>query len=157
MDSPKIRLINENDISSVAKIYAKAFNKVAPDEDWTQQSAEDLMKYLFKKQADLFFIAQIDDKIVGGAVAIVKPLWNGNNLVESELFVDPDYWKNGIGTKLLKKFLTEAIEKYNVVDLHGIADGRTDFPMKWYSKIGLNETGWLHVEGDAREILKNLH
>ena len=42
-----IRLIMEKDIPQTAAVYARAFNGAGVDEHWTQESAEEFIKYWF--------------------------------------------------------------------------------------------------------------
>lgn len=154
----KIRLIEESDIPKVAKIYANSFNKANIGENWGTENSEIFINYCYRRQPDLFFIALIQNRIVGGIVAFVKPFQRvkGYDLVEMELFVDPESQDQGVATSLMKSLLKESIEKYKIDRFGGIANSAKDFPMKWYKTIGLNPTEWVYVDGDAKEILAKL-
>jgi len=57
---------------------------------------------------------------MGGFVAGIKPWWDGNHLVDGEIFIHPKFQKKGFG-KLLSKYMYEtAIKKYNVVSFNTI-------------------------------------
>ncbi|MBM2820946.1 MAG: N-acetyltransferase protein [Candidatus Berkelbacteria bacterium] len=150
----KIRLIKEDDIEEVAKIFMESFNTAAK-KGWKKQPVEKYMKYWFAKRPDLFIVAE-DMKILGGAVGEIKPLVGGNHLVDLQLFVDIKNQKQGIGKKLLKAIIEKAILQYNIVEVQGFADRTTDFPMQWYKRLGLKTTRWTHIEGKAKEIIKNI-
>lgn len=89
----EIRLLQESDLPKVGEIYARAFEKANIGEQWTPKSAEKFMRYWFNRQSDLFLIAESEGKVVGGIVAGIKPWWNGNHMVDGELFVDPEIQK----------------------------------------------------------------
>lgn len=93
----EIRLMKKEDLKKLAIIYARTYHVFDVGERWTAKSAITLMSYWMKRQPDLFFIAKYDGKIAGAFVAGIKPWWDGNHLVDGELFVDPDFQKKGIG------------------------------------------------------------
>jgi ribosomal protein S18 acetylase RimI-like enzyme len=157
MENILIRKIEEKDVSETAKVYSEAFNAADVDEHWTEKTAIPLINYFVKLQKDLFFVAINRQEIIGGAVGVVKPSdENGHYLTETDLFVSPKYGKNGVAKKLLKTLLEEAIAKYQVQGIGGIANSEVDFPMKWYERIGFKKTRWVYIGGKAEEILKNL-
>ncbi|MBO7504680.1 GNAT family N-acetyltransferase [bacterium] len=49
------------------------------------------MSYWYDRQPDLFFVAEVDGRVVGGIVSGIKPWFDGNRLVDGELFVDKKY------------------------------------------------------------------
>ncbi len=152
----KIRLLEGGDIKQTAKVFADAYNKSEGKEDWNIEDAVKCVEYLKKKQPDLFFVAINNHKVVGGMFSEIKPYIDGNWLVDSELFVDPDLYNKGIGKKLFEKLLTNAIKKHKIVRMQGIVDTKKDFPLTWYGKIGLKRTGWVDVAGNPKEILDKL-
>ncbi len=154
--SIELRLLGEKDIPRVAEIYAVSFLRANVGEEWTPDKAEEFIRYWFHRQPDLFFVAVDNEKVVGGFVAAIKPWWNGNHLVDGEIFVDPDYQSKGIVKSLLKEGIEKARDKYNAVEMEGIADGKNNFPMPWYKKLGLQESRWKFISGEIEVILKNL-
>lgn len=64
--------------------------------------------------------------------------------------------KKGIARELLKEIIKRGIDKYNISDFEGIADGEADFPIKWYEKLGIKRNRWVYISGDAKEILGKL-
>lgn len=157
MQNVNIRLIREEDISSTAKVYKTAFNRADVGEKWTLESAEKLIEFLFKFQPDLFFVAEFEGKILGGAVGLIKPFWNGNYITETELFVNPEFQNQGIGKELLKKLISEALNKYNITSFDGLAYKNRKFPLAWYQRIGLKESDKLvYLEGNPKEIIEKL-
>ena len=151
-----IRPIKKEEISVVASIYAEAFNKADIGEKWIQEKAEEFMNWWFDNQSDLFFVAIHKNQLIGGIVAGIKPWCNGKNLTDSELFVHPDFQRQGVGKKLVKTLLKEAIRKYKIVEFEGLADKGHEFPLNWYRKLGIKETNLVHIAGKTKEILKSL-
>ncbi len=149
-----IRLVRKSDLVKLAKIYKDIYN--AEGQKWSIKTATKFLDYFYKNQKNLFFVAELNKKVVGSASGLVKVFDLGNDLTDVELFVDPKVHNKGIGKKLLTTLLKSAIKKCNVLDIQGIADNSKKFPMKWYSKIGLKKTKWIHICGNAKEILKNL-
>lgn len=155
--SYEIRLLTEKDIPAVASVYVEAFNKADIGEEWIQETAENFMRWWFEREPNLFFVATHKGQIVGGVVAGIKPWWDGPHLADGELFVHPDFQKQGIGTKLLKTLLEEADRKYGeIVEFEGIASKEADFPMSWYKKLGIKKTGLVHIGAKPKEILEKL-
>ena len=58
---------------------------------------------------------------------------------------------------LLKKEVEEAISKYGIVEVEAIADKEHEFPIGWYERIGLRQTGLTHIAGSPQEILASLN
>lgn len=154
MEEINIRKIKLEDIEKVAEIYKLAFNK-ATSESWTDESARKFINYWFQKQPDLFFITEANEEIVGGIVAGVKPYYDGNNLVDIELFVHPKFQGRKIAKMLLKELIEKAIEEYHITVVSGITY-KTEFPLNWYRKIGLKKNDLVYLEGIPKEILSNL-
>jgi len=151
-----VRLLKKEEIPAVASVYAKAFNQAGIGEKWTQEKAEEFINWWFEHQPDLFFVAIHKKRPVGGIVAGIKPWWNHNNLTDGELFVDPDFQRQGVGKKLIRTLLEEATRKYKIVEFEGLADKSHKFPLSWYKKLGMTETPFVHIAGKPREILKKL-
>ena len=152
-----IRLVKKEEISTVAAIYTEAFNKVGIGEKWTQKKAEEFMNWWFEYQSNLFFVAIHKGQIIGGIVAGIKPWWTGKNLVDAELFVHPDFQKQGIGKELLRALLKEAIRKYEIIEFESLVYKSHEFPFSWYRKLGMGETTLVHIAGKPKEILKKLN
>src|SRR3989344_2446360 len=102
MDNLKIRRIQRKDLTKLAEVYNFVYKKFNIGERWTKKSAYKLLEYWLKRQPDLCFLAEYNNIIVGGFVVGIKPWWDGNHLVDGEIFVHPHYQKKGIGSALLK-------------------------------------------------------
>ncbi len=151
-----IRLILEEDLARTAEVYKRAFNEANVGEEWTQESAQKFILFWLKTQPDLFFIAEKDGAIVGGIVGLIKPVWDGNHLMDTEFFVISEFQGQGIGKKLLSKLLSEAINKYQITVFNGLTFKDAKFPLEWYKRIGLKESNLVYLEGNPKEILENI-
>lgn len=152
-----LRLASESDLEALADIYTTAYNILNIGEKWEKESALKLIKYLFKDQPDLFFVAQDNGKIVGGIVATVRPWWDGNHLIEGELFVHPDNQGQKTGIKLVKKLFSTAKEKYGAVAWDTYTHIIHEHPLAWYKKLGFEQIKqWTMIEGNIDEVLQKI-
>ncbi len=126
-----IRLAKHSDLNMLANAYQAAYNSIKGlGEKWTRSSALLFMQYLHKDQPDLFFVVEIDGKVVGATVATVRPWWDGNHLIGGELFIHPNFQRKGIGVQLVKKLFETATKKYNVVSWDTYTHKIYEHPLK---------------------------
>lgn len=153
----KIRIAEKEDLQQLAEVYNFTYKKFDIGEEWTVESSKKLLDYWFKRQPDLFFVAEDEDKIVGGFVTGVKPWWDGNHLVDGELFVHVDYQRKGIGTELFKIMYETALEKYSVTSFDTYTFKKTEFPLSWYKSQGFVENqDWIMIEGNVQKMFDKL-
>jgi len=153
-----IRLVKLEDIISLAPIYKDLYDDADIGEFWSIESAEKLLKYWYDKQQDLFFVAEEDEKPVGAIMSGVKPWFDGNRLVDTELFVAKDYQEKHIGRELYKKHLSEAqrIYKARVIEFHTYGD-ENEFPQSWYKEIGFKKDKELIImNANIEKVLEHL-
>ena len=120
-----IRLVRKEDIKDLAIIYKDLYDNVDIGENWTIESATNLLTYWYDKQKDLFFVSEEDGGvIVGGIVSGIKPWFDGNRLVDGEVFVSNKYQGRHIAKELFKVHLEAAINKYDVkvMEFHTYGD-----------------------------------
>ena len=152
-----IRLVKKEDLLPLAEIYKLAYNAINIGENWDSKSALKLIRHLFDQQKDLFFVAQEKEKIIGGAVALLKPWWDGNHLADGEIFIDSAFQGKRIGTQLLKRMFTEALKKYHAVSWETFTHRVYEYPLKWYKKLGFEEIkSWVMITGNVEKVLKNI-
>lgn len=157
MTEANFRLATEGDLKELSEIYTVAYNSINIGETWTPESAYKLIEYLFNDQPDLFFVAEVDSKIVGAIVATVRPWMDGNHLIEGELFIHPDYQKKGIGVKLIKQLFTNAKEKYGVVAWDTYTHIIHENPLAWYKQLGFEEIKqWTMITGNVDHVLSTI-
>jgi GNAT superfamily N-acetyltransferase len=152
----KIQNIKNSEVKKIASVYKHAFNKVEGN-IWNEINSLQLMKYWYKKQKDMFFVAKYKNVIIGGVVAGIKPWFDGNRIIDGELFVDSKYQRLGIGKSLLLKLIKVGMKKYNTKIFEAITFSKNTFPITWYNKIGLKKSKDLvFVLGDCDTILNKL-
>ena len=152
-----IRSVSEVDLSVLAQVYTKTYEAFDVGERWTEASALELLRYWFKRQPELAFLAEENGKILGGFFAAIKPWWDGVHLVDGELFVHPEHQKKGVGTLLSRRMFTEAIEKYQATVWDTYTFKNTIHPLSWYQSLGFSENkDWVMISGDLQEALLKL-
>ena len=153
-----IRLVKLEDIENLSYIYKELYDDVEIWESWSVETAKNLLSYWYNRQPDLFFVAEVDGRVVGGIVSGIKPWFDGNRLVDGELFVDCRYQERHLWKELLKKHLFEAKKIYNakVIEFHTYGD-ETEFPQNWYKRIWCKKDNELIImNGEIEDILKYL-
>lgn len=158
MTDLKIRRIDKTDLDTLAEIYTKVYSSDVFDvgERWTKRTAYELLFYWLKRNSELAFLVEDEKKIIAAFFIDVKPWWDGNHLVDGELFVLPEYQKKGIGSKLMKHMLDYAVNMHNVVkcDTYTV---KGKYPLKWYESLGFTEIKeWSMISVDIKEIMGNL-
>ncbi len=153
-----IRPIKEDDFNNLAKIYKNAYNCIKElGENWTQETARQFIVHFYKRQPDLFFLAEKKGSVVGAIVAGIQPWWDGNHLVEGEIFIDPQFQHKGIGKKLLKHLFLHARNKYGAVSWDTFTHKVNNHPLEWYKKLGFVEIPqWTTISGDIATVLERL-
>ena len=153
-----IRLVRLEDIKSLAPIYKELYDDADIGEFWSIENAEKLLNYWYEKQKDLFFVAEEDGKAVGAVMSGIKPWFDGNRLIDTEIFVSKDYQEKHLGKELYKKHLSEAQRIYNakVIEFHTYGD-ESEFPQNWYNRIGFKRDKELIImNANIEEVIEHL-
>jgi len=148
----KIRKAKKEDIIQLIKIYKRVWNNSENKENWTNEKIKRLLDFYFNYKTFIGLVAMIDNKIVGAFFSFIKPWHDGNHLGEGELFVDSDYQKQKIGTKLFFEMMKEAKRRKCIIH-ELISYEKTS---RWYKKIGMKETGLKHLSGNIGRIIKKI-
>lgn len=152
-----IRLAKESDLVRLGEVYSSVYDVFDVGEKWTPETAKKLMEYWLKRQPDLFFVAEEGEQILGGFVAGIQPWWDGNHLVDGEIFVDPDYQGKGIGSRLSRTMFETAIDRYNASVWDTYTFKGPKHPLSWYKQMGFEEIeDWTMISGDIRKALKRI-
>ena len=156
--SLSIRRATETDVSEIADLYKQAYNSATLlDEHWTKASARKFVTYFYRRQPDLFFIAKENGVLVGAVVAAVQPWWDGNHLVEGELFEAPGLADETVRKALLQELLTVARSKYHVVSWDTITPTLHEHPLSAFEELGFSEVPhWKAISGDINTILSRV-
>lgn len=159
MEKLKIeQLRDKKHLKLLAKEYCNLYNNSVLQEQWTIESALELMNYFYQLCQELFLVAYDEEKPVGAIMSGIKPWWDGIHLVDTEVFVSKDYQKNGIASKLYKEHFILAVQKFNVtiMEAHTYQD-KNGFPLKWYQELGFDTIdNWKIINGNIKELLKKL-
>lgn len=153
-----LRLAEEADFNALAEIYRDTYNAMdILEERWTKEAAHKFISHFYRRQSDLFFVAEHDGIVIGAVVAGVQPWWDGNHLVEGELFINRRYEKTEIVKRLLKKLLIHARDKYKAVAWDTIMPNNDTHPLASYKQIGFSEVPhWKALSGDTYTLLNRL-
>lgn len=135
----RIRAIKKEELDDVSEIFRETFIKTPQKETWKPENSLELMKYYYKHQKDMFFVATIKGQIAGAIVGVVRPYITGFSLTDLIMFVDPRMQKQKIGSKMLKHIAEKAKNKYNVSAIEGLSYTLDTFPIKWYESIGFRK------------------
>lgn len=153
----KIRQINESDLPALGCAYVESFKAVDPSEEWTSERAVALLKFIYSKQPDLSFLVEENGEIGGGVLGMIKPWWDGNHLVETELFLIPSFQNKGAGTALFLHFLESAQERYQVNLMESLTFKNLEFPLSWYLRLGFEaKSDWQVMFGDVKRVIRGL-
>ena len=153
-----IRNVKIEDLNALASIYKELYDDADIGEYWTIENAKKLLEYWYDKQGDLFFVAEEDGKAVGAVMSGVKPWFDGNRLVDTEIFVSKQYQKRHIGKELYKKHLAESQRIYQakVIEFHTYGD-ESEFPQNWYNRIGFKKDKELIImNASIQQVLEHL-
>jgi L-amino acid N-acyltransferase YncA len=154
----EIRSAREEDIAALAAIYRRFYNSLESlGERWCGEAAHKFVAHMYRRQADLFLVAEHEGIVIGGIVAAIQPWWDGNHLVEGELFIEPQHAQESTGKMLLKELLTRAHDKYQAVAWDTITPTLKGHPLSAYAEMGFSQvTHWAAISGDTRVLLARL-
>ena len=148
--------MRKSDLKKLSEIYATVYREFDVGEKRTPKKAYVLLEYWLQRQPDLAFVAESDGKIAGGFVAGIKPWWDGNHLVDGEIFVHPEFQRKGIGGLLSMAMFRKAMKKYSARTWDTYTF-KKKYPLKWYKSLGFKEISeWTMISGDLRKASKKL-
>lgn len=132
----RIRLLKKSDVEKVSKLFVESYVKDEKSRRWQKKYAEKYILMIYRICKDLCFVAIEGEKIVGVSLNVILPEFNKEIIVSKVLLVHPNYRKQKIGSKLLKKVLSKANNKYELKEIETSIYTLTNFPITWYEKVG---------------------
>ncbi len=131
------RMYKESDIEGLATAMSKAYSEEPWNEQWSSERAIRRVQAIVGNYQSIGLAAEEEGVIVGGLLGFVDPYADEDFFYVSEIFVVPEYKKQGIGRNLIRK-LEEEIKKrgISVVQLMSIEPNEV-----FYGKCGLSKDG----------------
>ncbi len=158
----EIRSVEKSDIEDIRelnkKCWEKAFNGIIPEDKIEENTGNYPRGRLREKMEDnelLFLVAEVDGKVVG----TINFCWGDANTHEfvdanrgeaqlRSVYLHPDYWGQGIGTKLFQKGLEKIPNNINTLKVESLREN--DIGRSFYEKLGFEK-----VEESSVEIFGN--
>ncbi len=153
----RIRLFNKKDLEEATQLILISYKKEDKKNKWTKEMAEKYILMHFRMNKDLCFVATENNKIIGIGLCIVKPSYNKEIIDSHILIVHPDYRRKKIATKLLKKIIDKASNKYGIDEIESSVTSLTNFPIAWYESIGFKEKKhYTLIKANIQHVLKSI-
>lgn len=151
----KITPVTKEMLPEISECYRAAYAQMG--EDWSAERALEFVKFKFNRYPDLAFAALVYGKPVGAIFFDIKPWYDGNRLVDGEIFVHPEYQKQGISVLLNRALYKVALEKYNCVAVESITF-KNKYHLQMYAKIGLfQDPELVFITGNLKEINEKIN
>ncbi len=141
-----IRHATTDDLEVLAELYARCMAGAPGDEQWSQPRARAFLAMWLQRQPDLFLVAEVEGRVVGGTICDLKPYFDGPRFTEGEMFVEPAVRHLGVARALLQQRLSEAGPRYGVVAIESLANGHSPIVLDWLTRLGFQRTEWIHME-----------
>ena len=152
MKTITIQKINKQDHEAIILLYLESY--LAEWEKWTQEQITPFANYLLKRPFKLK--AVVDGKIVWGFISDIKPRHEGNILFDPEIFIHPDYQKQGFWRHLLHQALLQAQQTHQITDLIAFTF-KESYQLKRYKKLGIKtDDSWQMLYWPLKLILNKL-
>lgn len=132
----RIRLMKKQDIPDVVRLFVESYKKEEKAMRWNFDMAEKYITGLYRTGKDLCFVVVDKDKVIACAMSQVLPEYTKCVLSSKVLLVHPDFRRQGIGKKLIRKTCIKAENKYMLDEIETNIYTLTNFPIMWYESIG---------------------
>jgi len=161
-----IREVQESDVDDIQELnmasWLEAYDGIIPEEKMRSNINYPVDRLRKKKNDDklIFLVAEVENKVVG----TINFCWSENNtheFVKTEenqaqlrsVYLHPDYWGNGIGTKLFKNGLKKLPDEITELKVESLKDN--DVGRNFYSKLGFEKVEKSQVElfGDKYQTI----
>lgn len=153
----RIRLFNKKDLEEATQLIISSYRKEDKKKKWTKEMAEKYLQMHLRMNKDLCFVATEEQKVIGIGLCMLKPSYNKVIIDSHILIVHPDYRRKKIATKLLKKMITKASNKYGIDEIESSVTSLTNFPISWYESIGFKEKKhYTLIKANIENVLKSI-
>lgn len=96
-----IRTMKKADIKSCAEIMCAVYNNEMWQCRWTAETANAYLEDYFTAGKFVGFVLEKENKIIGALFAHEKIWWNNSELYIDEMFVYPEFQRQGLGSSLI--------------------------------------------------------
>ena len=153
----RIRLFNKKDLDEASKLIVETYKKENKNKAWSKEMAEKYITLHYRMNKDLCFVATENQKIIGIGLCMLKPICTEYIIDSHILIVHPDYRRKKVATKLLRKIITKAGNKYGIDKIESSVESLTTFPISWYESIGFREKKhYTLVKAKISDVLKGI-
>jgi len=132
----RIRLMKKSDILQVVELFIESYKKEDKSMRWERNIAEKYILMIYRMCKDLCFVIINKDKVIACAMSIITPEYDKCIVDSKILLVHPDFRKQGLAKKLIRKTCVKAETKYGVEIIESNIYTLTNFPISWYESIG---------------------
>ena len=105
-----IRKMERTDIAACADILCSVYNNELWQCRWSKEAATEYLTDFFDMKKFVGYVAEDGQKIIGGIFAHEKVWWNNSEVFVEEMFVKPEYQRNGYGSMLIEKVKNYVVE-----------------------------------------------
>lgn len=153
----RIRLFNKKDLDEVVSLVINIYKKENKKEIWTKDMAEKYILMHYRMNKELCFVAVENQKIIGIGLCMLKPEYTKYIIQSHILIVHSDYRRKKVATKLLKKIIIKAKNKYGIDKIESSVKSFTTFPISWYESIGFREKKhYTLIKANVDDVLNSI-
>jgi ribosomal-protein-alanine N-acetyltransferase len=132
---PTIRYFNKNDLGGIMGIERQSFSN-----PWSQN----MFEALFQINPEGFYVAFIDDVLVGYAIVLTEISWrhwSRNRTAHlMNLAVDPRFRNQGIGKRLIDRIISD-IKRIEAEEIYLEVRASNTKALAFYKKLGFDRIG----------------
>ncbi len=132
---PTIRYFNKNDLGGIMGIERQSFTN-----PWSQN----MFEALFQINPEGFYVAFIDDVLVGYAIVLTEISWrhwSRNRTAHlMNLAVHPKFRNQGIGKRLIDRVISD-IKRTEAEEIYLEVRASNTNALAFYKKLGFDRTG----------------
>ncbi len=140
------RVISNQDITTLAKIYVETYNRPPWNDKWTNELAIQKLDELINCN-NTFGLVCIDDSdnIMGAIIGDIETYYDCKHCFIKDFFITPNMQNKGIGSKLMTEFEKELLIKG--ISKTYLFTSRTDITEEYYKKRGFESWNGMVMMG----------